>query len=77
MSIEQMLEVAQGRVWTGRQALDVGLVDEIGGLWSALDVACKLAGLPKIGEKGGKSRSFIECVYLVVLTAISACSRVC
>lgn len=36
-------KVAQGRVWTGKQALDRGLVDEIGGLWRALNVAAQLA----------------------------------
>ncbi len=38
--------VAQGRVWTGRQALQRGLVDEIGGLRQALAEACRLANLP-------------------------------
>lgn len=36
------LQVAQGRVWTGGQALDRGLVDHIGGLWRALQVAEEL-----------------------------------
>lgn len=35
--------VAQGRVWTGTQALSKGLVDEIGGLEEAIDYAVKLA----------------------------------
>ena len=55
LSLENMLEVAQGRVWTGRQALEIGLVDEVGGLWSALNVASKLAGLPLIGGRDGTS----------------------
>ena len=29
--------IAQGRVWTGRQALEIGLVDELGGLHTAVD----------------------------------------
>lgn len=37
--------VARGRVWTGEQAKDKGLVDEIGGLRQALAQARKLAGL--------------------------------
>lgn len=36
---EKIDAVAQGRVWTGRQAKDVGLVDELGGL----DVAIRIA----------------------------------
>jgi protease-4 len=38
--------VAGGRVWTGRQALDRGLVDEMGGLRRALEEARTRAGLP-------------------------------
>jgi len=37
LGVEQVHAVAQGRVWTGRQALDVGLVDDLGGLDRALD----------------------------------------
>jgi protease-4 len=35
--------IAQGRVWTGTKALELGLIDEIGGLDAALDHARKLA----------------------------------
>lgn len=38
--------VAQGRVWTGRQALERGLVDKLGGLHAAINAA---AGLAKLG----------------------------
>lgn len=38
--------VAQGRVWTGRQALEAGLVDELGGLGRAIEIAARRAGLP-------------------------------
>lgn len=37
MPIGEVDAVAQGRVWTGRQALDVGLVDELGGLRVAVN----------------------------------------
>jgi len=36
MSVEQVDEIGQGRVWTGRQALEVGLIDELGGLYTAV-----------------------------------------
>jgi protease-4 len=39
--------VAQGRVWTGRQAYRHGLVDELGGLQTAIAMAKELAGLPE------------------------------
>ena len=42
--------VAQGRVWTGGQAKDRGLVDEFGGLDRAIEVAKQLANIP--ADKG-------------------------
>jgi len=42
--------VGQGRVWTGTQAKDRGLVDEFGGLDRAIEVAKGLAGIP--ADKG-------------------------
>jgi protease-4 len=39
--------VAQGRVWTGQQALERGLVDTLGGLGAATDYAAGLAHLGK------------------------------
>lgn len=38
-------ELAQGRVWTGRKAQELGLVDELGGLSEAIAAAAQLAGL--------------------------------
>ncbi len=45
-TVEQIHEVAQGRVWTGFQAKDKGLVDEFGGLNRAVEIAKELANLP-------------------------------
>ncbi|MEJ7860340.1 MAG: signal peptide peptidase SppA [Pyrinomonadaceae bacterium] len=45
-SVEQIHEVAQGRVWTGAQAKENGLIDEFGGLTRAVEVAKELANLP-------------------------------
>lgn len=44
---EQVHEIAQGRVWPGKKAKEIGLVDDIGGLDRALAAAAKLAGLEK------------------------------
>jgi protease-4 len=46
MTFEQVDEVARGRVWTGADALRRGLVDELGGLSRAAEVARRRAGLP-------------------------------
>ncbi len=40
---EDVREIAQGRVWTGLQAKEIGLVDELGGLDKAIDIAASLA----------------------------------
>lgn len=45
MSVEEVQEVAQGRIWTGAQALDRKLVDQLGGFHDAIAAARELAGL--------------------------------
>lgn len=45
MSKEAIDKVAQGRVWTGSTALELGLVDVLGGLDTALDLAVKKSGV--------------------------------
>ncbi|MBV9321571.1 MAG: signal peptide peptidase SppA, partial [Mycobacterium sp.] len=50
MSTEAVDAVAQGRVWTGADALERGLVDELGGLRTALRRAKILAGLDEDTE---------------------------
>ena len=42
MTFEQADSVAQGRVWTGKQALEIGLVDELGSLEDAIRVAADM-----------------------------------
>jgi protease-4 len=44
-SPEATHKIAQGRIWTGEQALEHGLVDELGGLDKAIQVAAELAGI--------------------------------
>lgn len=46
MTREQVIAVAEGRVWTGRQARERGLVDELGGLDKAIELAKVAAKLP-------------------------------
>ena len=45
METEQVRQLADGRVFTGRQALEAGLVDQLGDLQDAVTLAGKLAGL--------------------------------
>ncbi|HEX6648442.1 MAG TPA: signal peptide peptidase SppA [Pyrinomonadaceae bacterium] len=48
--VQYIDSVGQGRVWTGAQAKDRGLVDDFGGLDKAIEVAKQLAKIP--GDKG-------------------------
>jgi protease-4 len=45
MSEQDVEQIARGRVWTGAQAHEVGLVDALGGFDTALELAKELAGL--------------------------------
>ncbi|CAB0149918.1 Protease 4 [Pseudidiomarina piscicola] len=45
MTYDQVHEVAQGRVWTGVKAQELGLVDRLGDLDDAISAAAELAGL--------------------------------
>lgn len=45
MNIEQVNEIAQGRVWSGRKALEIGLVDKLGNIDQAIEAAASFAEL--------------------------------
>lgn len=45
MTTEKIDSIGQGRVWSGTDAMDIGLIDEFGGLETAIAEAAKLAGL--------------------------------
>lgn len=47
MTRQQVDKIAQGRVWTGRDALAIRLVDRLGGLDDAVAIAARQAGLKK------------------------------
>ncbi|DBB16667.1 TPA: hypothetical protein ACH3X3_014917 [Trebouxia sp. C0006] len=47
MRAEEVARVAKGRIWTGRDAYQVGLVDELGGLTKAIALAKQMARLPQ------------------------------
>jgi protease-4 len=60
-SVAYIDSIAQGRVWTGADAIKVGLVDKIGTLNDALASAAKMAKLKGYSiKKYPESRSFIE-----------------
>jgi len=45
LPLARVQEVARGRVWTGADAFERGLVDELGGFWAAVDDLKMLAGI--------------------------------
>ncbi len=45
MSVDEIKKIAEGRVWTGDQALDNGLVDLLGNFETAVDIAANKAGI--------------------------------
>ncbi|KAG0468123.1 hypothetical protein HPP92_017451 [Vanilla planifolia] len=47
MMIDEMEEIAQGRVWTGKEAVPRGLVDAIGGFSRAVAIAKQKANIPE------------------------------
>jgi protease-4 len=49
-SYEEIHQVAQGRVWTGAEALEHGLVDKLGGMDVAIAIAKERAGIGKDQE---------------------------
>jgi len=55
-SIEEIHKIAQGRVWSGEEALEIGLIDKLGGLGDAIESAAQLAGL----DQGSYSAEFIR-----------------
>ena len=67
-SYEQVDAVAQGRVWTGADALDRGLVDRLGGLDAAVAAAKEKAGIARdrevnlvvLPERKGLFETFLE-----------------
>ena len=54
MAYEDVLPIAGGRIWAGHKALELGLVDKIGGLDEALKSAAERAGIEDFAVKNYK-----------------------
>jgi len=72
MPVEKMRELATGRVWTGREAKKLGLVDALGGLKTAYELAMKKAGLSAKDNVQPvilpREKSFLEAIFDPVST---------
>ena len=65
MTKEQVDKIGQGRIWTGADALSIGLVDQLGGLNEAIQLAAKEAGIEEYQTiELPKPQSLFEEVFL-------------
>ncbi|WP_334163510.1 signal peptide peptidase SppA [Phenylobacterium sp.] len=72
---ERVREIARGRVWTGAQALRLGLVDELGGFYQAVDrakVLAKIEGEPHLRRIGPSASPFQALERMLGVQASSA-----
>ncbi|MFA4874331.1 MAG: signal peptide peptidase SppA [bacterium] len=63
LPMEKVDELADGRVFTGRQAKDLGLVDELGGFVEAIRLAADLGGIkgePRLSYQKKKGQIFLR-----------------
>jgi protease-4 len=66
MKVEKVREVADGRIFTGEQAMELGLVDELGNLKDAINAAAKMAaieGEPKIVYPEKEKKSVFDYLF--------------
>jgi protease-4 len=66
LKIEEVKEVANGRVWTGQQALPMKLVDEIGDFRTAIDDTARAAGIkgePNVIRARKQKRTLLDLLF--------------
>ncbi|MDB5467431.1 MAG: sppA [Phenylobacterium sp.] len=75
LPVDRVRQIARGRVWTGAQAKQLGLVDEVGGFYQAVDKAKTLAGLtgePRLRRMSPNASPFEAIQRLLGVSATSA-----
>ncbi len=73
LSPSQVDEIADGRIFSGEQAMDLGLVDELGNLQDAIAEAAKLAGIegePSVIYPERKKPRFLELFSEAVISVL-------
>ena len=66
LDVEKVREVADGRIFTGEQAMGLGLVDELGNLKDAINAAAKMAaieGEPKVVYPEKEKKSVFDYLF--------------
>jgi len=74
LSRENMENIASARIFTGRQALKAGLVDDLGNMEYAVDIAADLAGIegkPEVIYPEKKRKSLLRYIASESISAIS------
>jgi len=76
LSVEEVDAIAQGRVWTGRQAHELGLVDEIGGLYTAVAEIKQMLEDPRchVGIFARAAPRFVAATRVVVALSAARCA---
>ena len=75
LPLAKVQEIARGHVWTGAQARELGLVDQLGGFYDAVDRAKALAGItgePRLKRMTPPTSSVEALQKLLGLEAASA-----
>ena len=80
MTPEAVDEIAQGRVWTGTKALELGLVDQIGGLDEAIQAAAELADITdyaiwRVEPEASRRQQILEALTAEIRTLGPAVER--
>ena len=67
MTVDAVDKIGKGRVWTGAQAKNLGLVDELGGVGTAIRLAKQLAHIPATGRvsivRFPEEKSFLQQLF--------------
>ncbi len=72
IAIAQVDSIAQGRVWTGQRAIQIGLVDKIGNLGDAINCAARMAHLKEVAVKEyPEQKTFLQSLFETEKTEVA------
>ena len=74
MKREEVLRLADGRIFTGAQAPKLGLIDKLGNLQDAIDIAAGLVGIegePQVGYPRKERRSILDFIFEEVAASVA------
>src|SRR5579859_2482911 len=78
MKVDDIKSIASGRVWTGEKALDLKLIDQIGGFQDAVDATAKSVGIkgePSLVHPEEKKRTIFDILFGDVTQLLPAQAR--